>query len=160
MQVQKIRFALRGIGHPDVKVGSTEMFQGQERRIVIISTVRSSEDYVGFDLRHNIGFLDNPKRFNVSGPSPTTSHRVAALGHLLSCPIGPLTEWNASVLASYRWPSRARRRCSSSSVTPPSSPSTRTGARSYGTPSSTGRTEACRCRRSTPSVAAEMRRRA
>jgi superfamily I DNA and/or RNA helicase len=29
--------------------------------------VRSSLDFMGFDLKHNIGFLDNPKRFNVAG---------------------------------------------------------------------------------------------
>jgi len=28
--------------------------------------VRSNEEFVGFDCRHNIGFLSNPKRFNVS----------------------------------------------------------------------------------------------
>ena len=65
-QVQRIRFALKGVDLGDVKVGSTEMFQGQERRIIIISTVRSSEDYVGSDVRHNLGFLDNSKRFNVA----------------------------------------------------------------------------------------------
>jgi helicase MOV-10 len=45
------------------------MFQGQERQIMILSTVRSSFDFLGFDVKHNIGFLDNPKRFNVAGTS-------------------------------------------------------------------------------------------
>ena len=34
--------------------------------MIIISTVRSNADHIGFDLKHNLGFLDNPKRFNVA----------------------------------------------------------------------------------------------
>ena len=65
-QVQRLRDRLVKADLSAVKVGSTEMFQGQERRVIIISTVRSSEDFVGFDVRHKLGFLDNPKRFNVA----------------------------------------------------------------------------------------------
>lgn len=28
--------------------------------------MRSSDEYIPFDLKHNIGFLNNPKRFNVA----------------------------------------------------------------------------------------------
>ena len=65
-QMQKIQKALKGADLGDVKVGSTELFQGQERRVIVISTVRSSSDFIGFDVKHNLGFLDNPKRFNVA----------------------------------------------------------------------------------------------
>ena len=65
-QVQRMRDRLVKANLSAVKVGSTELFQGQERRVIIITTVRSSEDYVGFDVRHQLGFLDNPKRFNVA----------------------------------------------------------------------------------------------
>uniref|UniRef100_A0A8C4I7I6 RNA helicase n=1 Tax=Dicentrarchus labrax TaxID=13489 RepID=A0A8C4I7I6_DICLA len=48
------------------QVGSVEEFQGQERKIIMISTVRSSINYVKMDEDFNIGFLSNKKRFNVA----------------------------------------------------------------------------------------------
>ena len=65
-QMQKISKLLKGQDLGGVKVGSTELFQGQERRVILISTVRSSADFIGFDAKHKLGFLDNPKRFNVA----------------------------------------------------------------------------------------------
>lgn len=50
-------------GWPEIKIGSVEVFQGQEKPIIIVSTVRSN--------MNNIGFLESkkvnrtvPNRFN------------------------------------------------------------------------------------------------
>ncbi|KAG6431076.1 hypothetical protein SASPL_109151 [Salvia splendens] len=65
-QVSKIREALECLGNPNVKVGSVEQFQGQEREVIIISTVRSTVKHNEFDKVHYLGFLSNPRRFNVA----------------------------------------------------------------------------------------------
>nr|XP_046239070.1 putative helicase mov-10-B.1 isoform X2 [Scatophagus argus] len=72
-QVEKIRKALKSVPAlrqwydlTELKVGSVEEFQGQERKIIMISTVRSSISYVKMDEDFNIGFLSNEKRFNVA----------------------------------------------------------------------------------------------
>ncbi|CAE6393339.1 unnamed protein product [Rhizoctonia solani] len=65
-QVQHIRRMLRGSNGEGIKVGSVEEFQGQERKVIIVSTVRSSAKEVEFDLRHTLGFVANDRRFNVT----------------------------------------------------------------------------------------------
>ena len=65
-QAQKIRMALSVQGVRNIKVGSVECFQGQERRVILLSTVRSQKEHVSSDLRYNLGFVASPKRFNVA----------------------------------------------------------------------------------------------
>eukprot|EP00842_Homolaphlyctis_polyrhiza_P000629 jgi/Hompol1/1567/HPOL_002715-RA len=73
-QVQKIRKLLEGQGYGNTSVGSVETFQGaarlmpegQERKVIIISTVRSNPDHLSHDAKFNLGFLSDPKRFNVA----------------------------------------------------------------------------------------------
>ncbi|KAF9260601.1 P-loop containing nucleoside triphosphate hydrolase protein [Marasmius fiardii PR-910] len=50
----------------DIRVGSVEEFQGQERRIIIISSVRSNTNFIAADIRRTLGFVANPHRFNVA----------------------------------------------------------------------------------------------
>ena len=36
----------------------------QERKVIIVSTVRSSTDLLAYDARFALGFLSNARRFN------------------------------------------------------------------------------------------------
>uniref|UniRef100_A0A8C9L8E7 RNA helicase n=1 Tax=Pavo cristatus TaxID=9049 RepID=A0A8C9L8E7_PAVCR len=64
-QVEKIKYLLRSIDLSDIKVGTVEEFQGQECMVSILSTVRSYEDTLA-EEEYYLGFLSNPKRFNVA----------------------------------------------------------------------------------------------
>ncbi|KFO72839.1 Putative helicase Mov10l1, partial [Cuculus canorus] len=64
-QVEKIKFLLRSIDLADIKVGTVEEFQGQEYMVIILSTVRSYESLFGDD-GYRLGFVSDPKRFNVA----------------------------------------------------------------------------------------------
>ncbi|KAL9447579.1 hypothetical protein AB3S75_015116 [Citrus x aurantiifolia] len=65
-QVLKIKKVLETWDMPDVKVGTVEQFQGQEREVIIVSTVRSTVKHNEFDRTYCLGFLSNPRRFNVA----------------------------------------------------------------------------------------------
>lgn len=66
MQVKKIKKAFNLLKLQDIDVASVEQFQGQERKVIIISTVRSRPEFLQFDYMFQLGFLQNPKRFNVA----------------------------------------------------------------------------------------------
>ncbi|XP_072026014.1 RNA helicase Mov10l1-like [Amphiura filiformis] len=83
-QVEKIRLIMTTLEVHGVKVGSVEEFQGQERMIMIISTVRSTESLVDFDVRHHLGFVSNPKRFNVSITRAQALQIIIGNPHVLS----------------------------------------------------------------------------
>ncbi|KAL3936349.1 MAG: hypothetical protein SGBAC_008312 [Bacillariaceae sp.] len=79
-QAQKIRLALEIESMPEVKVGSVESFPGQERRVIILSTVRAEQEMVSYDLKHSLGFVAHSERFNVA------ITRAKALLIVIGCP--------------------------------------------------------------------------
>eukprot|EP01065_Artemidia_motanka_P018234 TRINITY_DN21556_c0_g1_i3.p1 TRINITY_DN21556_c0_g1~~TRINITY_DN21556_c0_g1_i3.p1 ORF type:complete len:1065 (+),score=256.13 TRINITY_DN21556_c0_g1_i3:132-3326(+) len=65
-QVYQIRRHLRASQLGGVRVGTVEDYQGQEGRVVILSTVRSRAKFLPFDVKHQLGVVYNRRRFNVS----------------------------------------------------------------------------------------------
>ncbi|XP_053341140.1 RNA helicase Mov10l1 isoform X2 [Clarias gariepinus] len=82
-QVEKIRLLLHRVGLADIKVGSVEEFQGQEFLVIILSTVRSNEELPSNDLQNALGFLSNPKRFNVAITRPKALLIIIGNPHVL-----------------------------------------------------------------------------
>ncbi|XP_047346297.1 probable RNA helicase armi isoform X2 [Vespa velutina] len=65
-QVLQIRQLLWELNIVCPKISSVEGFQGQERKIIILSTVRSSTNFIAEDIKHALGFIASPKRLNVA----------------------------------------------------------------------------------------------
>ncbi|XP_053992701.1 probable RNA helicase armi isoform X1 [Hylaeus volcanicus] len=65
-QVYEIREILMELDMKLPKISSVEGFQGQERNVIIISAVRSSNNFVNEDIKHSLGFVACPRRLNVA----------------------------------------------------------------------------------------------
>jgi len=65
-QTLEMRKYLRKHNLGNVAVGSPEDYQGQEKRIAIISTVLSSRPRMLSGISESYGFVGHPRRFNVS----------------------------------------------------------------------------------------------
>ncbi|KAI5748639.1 hypothetical protein M8J76_005035 [Diaphorina citri] len=65
---KQIRSIITGCGIPEPKVASIEEFQGQERLVIIVSTVRSlsSSSFLPKDIEQCLGFIGLPTRLNVA----------------------------------------------------------------------------------------------
>ncbi|XP_072375647.1 putative helicase mov-10-B.1 [Diabrotica undecimpunctata] len=67
-QVEKLKEAFASRKWNSLLTGSVEQFQGKERLVIIISTVRSknASKFENIDKMCDLGFLKNPKRLNVA----------------------------------------------------------------------------------------------
>ncbi|CAB3246161.1 unnamed protein product [Arctia plantaginis] len=65
-QVYTINKMLRELRYEKIEVGTVEAFQGKEKRVIIISTVRANCSLLDYDAKFQLGFLVDDKRFNVA----------------------------------------------------------------------------------------------
>ncbi|XP_049877513.1 putative helicase mov-10-B.1 [Pectinophora gossypiella] len=65
-QVYKMRDWLKQNSYEEVEIGTVESFQGKEKRVVLVSTVRANCRLLDYDAKYGLGFLVDDKRFNVA----------------------------------------------------------------------------------------------
>ncbi|XP_026315173.1 putative helicase mov-10-B.1 [Hyposmocoma kahamanoa] len=65
-QVYKMRDWLKLNNYEDVEIGTVESFQGKEKRVILVSTVRANCRLLDYDAKYGLGFLVDDKRFNVA----------------------------------------------------------------------------------------------
>lgn len=83
-QVHKLKRLLNQEKLVGVEVGTTETFQGREKRIIIISTVRAQKDLLMYDKQYKLGFVKNEKRFNVAVTRAMSKLIVIGCAHVLA----------------------------------------------------------------------------
>lgn len=95
-QVRTIRRAIESMEMRAPKVGTVEEFQGQERKIILVSTVRTVGRVIReSDKRHKLGFIKSSKRMNVA------ISRARALLVVFGCPRLLVQDENWKFLIAY-----------------------------------------------------------
>ncbi|XP_049290312.1 probable RNA helicase armi isoform X1 [Anopheles funestus] len=84
MQVRSIRRIFDAASLESPKIGSVEEFQGQERKVIIMSVVRSSRHHLTRDASTRLGFISAPKRINVAISRAKVALVVVGNPHLLA----------------------------------------------------------------------------
>ncbi|XP_034833904.1 putative helicase MOV-10 [Maniola hyperantus] len=65
-QVYKMKGWLTAENYKDIEVGTVESFQGKEKRVILVSTVRANCRLLDYDAKYGLGFLVDDKRYNVT----------------------------------------------------------------------------------------------
>ncbi|XP_059053361.1 putative helicase mov-10-B.1 [Achroia grisella] len=65
-QVNRMKTLLECKEYNNIEVGTVESFQGKEKRVILISTVRANCKLLDQDAKYSLGFLVDEKRFNVA----------------------------------------------------------------------------------------------
>ncbi|XP_046971212.1 putative helicase mov-10-B.1 isoform X3 [Vanessa cardui] len=65
-QVYKMKGWLTSENYKDIEVGTVESFQGKEKRVILVSTVRANCRLLDYDAKYGLGFLVDDKRYNVT----------------------------------------------------------------------------------------------
>ncbi|XP_050354103.1 RNA helicase Mov10l1-like isoform X2 [Nymphalis io] len=65
-QVYKMKGWLTSENYKEIEVGTVESFQGKEKRVILVSTVRANCRLLDYDAKYGLGFLVDDKRYNVT----------------------------------------------------------------------------------------------
>ncbi|XP_014371932.2 putative helicase mov-10-B.1 [Papilio machaon] len=65
-QVYKMKEWLTASNYSEIEVGTVESFQGKEKRVILVSTVRANCRLLDYDAKYGLGFLVDDKRYNVT----------------------------------------------------------------------------------------------
>lgn len=60
-QMYRIKEQLKNQGLDEIEVGTAEVFQGREKRIIIITTVRAQQSLLLYDKKYDLGFVRSEK---------------------------------------------------------------------------------------------------
>lgn len=110
-QMYKLKARLKEKGREDIEVGTTETFQGREKRVILISTVRSNRNLLDYDSKFGLGFVADAKvcYFKIV---VVLKYRLKCIGTVLAHPNSSSSRRSNSVVCSESYSDRIFGYCS------------------------------------------------